>query len=418
MNSIDEDWESFLQDDFDINNINDSVVNNVDTSSNNFSFNPNPNISDVPNYTRTTQGAERQFHKNSLILTHEGNELITNGQLLLETEAPKCSKIYISTKTKIAFLKCEIDIKNVFWKLPVLEYSDAKEGIIKKQMKITTHSIEETEEIQKKIDATSNTVSNLLSHVDSTKQQQQKTVVKYKHIQKISIGISKKDITSYRLKKKSAFFNCFALILRMFYEGEYKEVHVKVFNTGKLEIPGIRSNKLLHKTIDKLCCILEDITKEPVEYNEEDIDTVLINSNFNCGYYINREKLFNLLKIKYKLITMYDPCSYPGIQTKFYFNKCKVIQDGICNCLHACNKKNNNDKINKENKCKEISFMIFRTGSILIVGNCNEEILYEIYDYIVKILEGEFRNINEGLLSKELKKKTTKKIKKITILVD
>jgi len=29
------------------------------------------------------------------------------------------------------------------------------------------------------------------------------------------------------------------MILRFPYQGKYKEIHVKVFNTGKLEIPGI-----------------------------------------------------------------------------------------------------------------------------------------------------------------------------------
>ena len=32
---------------------------------------------------------------------------------------------------------------------------------------------------------------------------------------------------------------CFAIILRFYQGGEFKEIHVKVFNTGKLEIPGL-----------------------------------------------------------------------------------------------------------------------------------------------------------------------------------
>ena len=33
-------------------------------------------------------------------------------------------------------------------------------------------------------------------------------------------------------------------------------------------------------------------------------------------------------------------------------------------------------------KWSEISFMIFRTGSVLIVGNCDENILHIIYQYL------------------------------------
>ena len=69
--------------------------------------------------------------------------------------------------------------------------------------------------------------------------------IKFKDIRKISIGLSNKDITSYRSKKKSAFYNCFVLIMRVKEKDVFKEIHVKVFNTGKLEIPGIRTDELL-----------------------------------------------------------------------------------------------------------------------------------------------------------------------------
>ncbi len=49
-------------------------------------------------------------------------------------------------------------------------------------------------------------------------------------------------------------------------------------------------------------------------------------------------------------------------------------------------------KKKKINKCKIISFMVFRTGSILIVGNCDENILKIIYNFIVNILITESKN--------------------------
>ena len=44
----------------------------------------------------------------------------------------------------------------------------------------------------------------------------------------------------------------------------------------------------------------------------------------------------------------------------------------------------------------EVSFMIFRTGSILIVGKCNEDILITIYRFICNILESEYSSIQMG----------------------
>ena len=48
---------------------------------------------------------------------------------------PKPSDIYISTQTKIAFLNQGIDLKEIFWKLPIILYQTKGVGIIKKLMK-------------------------------------------------------------------------------------------------------------------------------------------------------------------------------------------------------------------------------------------------------------------------------------------
>ena len=36
-----------------------------------------------------------------------------------ENKSPKCSDIYISTKTKIGYLNSKIDLYDIFWKIPV-----------------------------------------------------------------------------------------------------------------------------------------------------------------------------------------------------------------------------------------------------------------------------------------------------------
>ena len=53
-----------------------------------------------------------------------------------EQKRPECSEIYISTKTKIAYLSEEIMLNDVFWKLPIIPYHIPEEGIVKKSMKI------------------------------------------------------------------------------------------------------------------------------------------------------------------------------------------------------------------------------------------------------------------------------------------
>ena len=315
----------------------------------------------------------------------------------MKKELPKCSDIYISTQTKIAYLNQKIELYKLFWKIPILDYFKAEEGIIKKSIKINCNDKKEVETLEEKIKQRKNISVSILSQIDNPNGRK----IKFKDVRKIDVGLCKKDLTSYRKKKRGAFYNCFALILRINYNGEFKEVHVKIFNTGKLEIPGIQYDDLLIITLNKLIDILTPMVPDII-YNKDDVDTVLINSNFNCGFYIDRFKLFQKLRHKYGFHASYDPCSYPGIQCKFYYNEEKEIQTGIYD-----------EKI-KENWIT-VSFMIFRTGSVLIVGNCNSDILKIIYKYLKTILQDEFNEISIDN-NEPLKKKPKKKVKKKVLL--
>jgi len=144
-------------------------------------------------------------------------------------------------------------------------------------------------------------------------------------------------------------------------------------------------------------------------YKDNTNETVLINSNFNCGFFINREALYDILKFKYNIQSIYDPCSYPGIQCKFYYNPDTDLQNGC-----QISEENKNLYIN----VKEVSFMIFRTGSVLIVGRCDENVLLVIYEYLKVIFINEYKNIcqknikvdEDGeLILKDKKKKTRRK---------
>ena len=321
-------------------------------------------------------------------------------------QPPKCSDIYISTKTKIAYLNQEINLQETFWKLPIINYHEPVNGIVKKLIKINCLTKKDTNMLTEKLENCDKYNSiNQISFVDSSRI--------YKDVKKINIGMCKTDLLSYRKKNKGAFYNCFALIFRIKFKEIFKEVHVKVFNTGKLEIPGIQQDELMYLTFKELIPILKSLSYENIHVIQDKIQNVLINSNFNCGFYINRNKLFEILKYKYKIHSLFDPCSYPGIQCKFYYNISNPKMDGVCYCSTKCTKRKNLLSDKKNNKfCKEISFLIFRTGSILIVGNCDEDILNIIYEYLKILLKKEFHNIFNGINNEIKKKKELKKRKK------
>jgi hypothetical protein len=302
----------------------------------------------------------------------------------LTSLAPKATNIYISTKTKIAYLDKIIDLKKLFWEIPVIPYAKPSNGVIKKQMKFNLASQEELTFIQEKLQSETYFEEHIITHIDNPSGR-----IKFKDTRKISIGVSKKDLMSYRCKKKSAFYNCFVLILRMRVQETFKEFHVKVFNTGKLEIPGVQSETVFEFILSQVVQTLQPYMEEKLGYKENTNETVLINSNFNCGFFINREALYDILKFKYNIQSIYDPCSYPGIQCKFYYNPDVGIQNGC--------------QISEENKhlyenVKEVSFMIFRTGSVLIVGRCDENVLMIIYEFLKIILNNEYKNICQKII--------------------
>ena len=61
---------------------------------------------------------------------------------------PPSGNIYISTKSKIAYLTTPVKLGEVFWKLPIMRYDTHANGIVKKQMKFNSTSQEEVDEIE------------------------------------------------------------------------------------------------------------------------------------------------------------------------------------------------------------------------------------------------------------------------------
>ncbi len=292
---------------------------------------------------------------------------------------PKCSPIVISTKTKIIYLNVGVNLFDRFWDMPMISYDSFSEGIIKKQIKFNFQDKDEVAIFESKIkEQHLPTVIKILNQIDNPSGR-----VKFKDIRKVDIGISKNDIIKTKNKDKSAFYNCFVFIYRIKLDGKFKEIHIKLFNSGKIEIPGIQDESIVDVIVKYVIGLLQPHYSDiEIQEKRELRETILINSNFKCNYFINRDELFNILKTKYNIKCSYDPCSYPGIQ-------CKYKLPGV-----------------------DVSFMIFRTGSVLIVGKCDDDELYRIYDFIKQIFYDEINSIYEND-NEEQPKKTKKKVKRI-----
>jgi TATA-box binding protein (TBP) (component of TFIID and TFIIIB) len=357
------------------------------------------------------------FQVNDTIHSNDkGNNIVNSNtanreDIELNSTIPKCEDLYISTKTKVLFLNQGIDIYNVFWNIPVIPYSIPKEGVVKKQIKIVSNSQSEYDDYCDKLENLEYYHEHIIKQINNPGARR----IKFRDERKLTIGISKKDIMNCRSKVKNAFYNCFAIIMRFVYQNEFKEIHVKIFNTGKMEIPGILDAAFLEIVKKMILQTLIPLVDHDVYFvDNRNNDSVLINSNFNCGFYINREKLHSILRSsKYNIEAVYDPCSYPGVKCKFYFHhEIGFDQEKQCGTIQNDDYQNKLSELNSNNKYTEVSFMIFRTGSCLIVGNCSENILMFIYDFIKSLLQTEYLNIYtqpDTTIQKEKKQKTRKK---------
>tara|TARA_B100000035_G_scaffold124356_1_gene105878 strand:- start:4709 stop:5824 length:1116 start_codon:yes stop_codon:yes gene_type:complete len=324
-----------------------------------------------------------------------------------------CEDLYISTKTKVLYLNQDINIQELFWHIPIVDYSVPKNGIIKKQMKLVFTNEDDYNSYKERLKSIPYYVENELKHINNPEARR----IKFKDERKITVGLSKKDLLNCRSKVKNAFYNCFALIARFEYKNSFNEIHIKVFNTGKLEIPGILDNSFIDTVKHIIIETLQPFIDKPLEFvNTNKEQNVLINSNFNCGFYIDREKLNSILTNKYNIETSYDPCSYPGVKCKYYFNNnsSATIQNGK---ISDEDRNLKMSELDNNKKYTEVSFMVFRTGSCLIVGNCTETILETVYTFIKTILLDEYKNIyieTEEPTEKIKRKKTRKKTIQVT----
>ena len=297
-----------------------------------------------------------------------------------ECVLPTATPLHISTQTIICFLNHQlIELVDVFWNLPILPYHLPQNGIVKKQMKFNLMAPAEVAAFSDKVAQVAleyPVEQHIISQISADQRRP------FKDVRKVSVGLCQKNMTRRQCKKKSAFYNCFVVILRLLYKDTFKEVHVKVFNTGKLEIPGIQNTDILPLVLTFLTDVMRPLLTNTLNlaYDLANMDTVLINSNFSCGFELNRQKLHDILKgPAYRLHCNYDPCSYPGIQCEFHFDPTRAVQTGL-----------------PSDQAQKVSFMIFRTGSVLIVGKCVESTLHVIYNFLCAMFRREYYAIRNG----------------------
>jgi TATA-box binding protein (TBP) (component of TFIID and TFIIIB) len=183
-------------------------------------------------------------------------------------------------------------------------------------------------------------------------------------------------------KKKTTFFN--QVTLHVYCS---KIVNVKLFNNGKIQMTGLKYVNHASLVLDKLIPIIKliDSTSEHtilsnnnIEYNP--INIVLINSGFNIGFKVKRDLLHRYI-VDEGMYSSYEPCIYPGVNIKYYYNENNT--DGICNCSLPCNGKGSSCG---DGNCKRVTIAVFNSGEIIITGAREIKQLEIAYNFIYKFI--------------------------------
>jgi TATA-box binding protein (TBP) (component of TFIID and TFIIIB) len=173
---------------------------------------------------------------------------------------------------------------------------------------------------------------------------------------------------------------------------------IQIFNICHLYFPNDIFLDKLNKEDTHLVALIHELYSLkpvilPLTFSKDKFDNDFVvtvenyNTMFHCGFQNNREVFTQILNNKYKLNGLiesakFEPSNYQGINVKY-------ISRILCNpkCESLGKKKNN------KCGCKEISFLIFQEGNIIITGGKSWRQLLDGYNVILNIIKDEYNDI-------------------------
>lgn len=213
-------------------------------------------------------------------------------------------------------------------------------------------------------------------------------------------GTSFKDIMLKPKETKTSFFNQATLVVRREVSPlNWKEINVKLFRNGGVQMTGVRSIAMASETLHWLIPYLQEICTDtpifptPPRIHKEQVQ--LVNTDFSIGAKVRRDALHRILTDKYRLNSSYESAIYQGVKTKYFYNAERPAGAslGLCACDKLC--KGTGDG-SKKGACKKITISPFQTGQVIITGARTMEQINEAYEFI----KGVFRDNAEEILRK------------------
>jgi TATA-box binding protein (TBP) (component of TFIID and TFIIIB) len=246
----------------------------------------------------------------------------------------------------------------------------------------------------------------IFASIHSTPHEEKAAKIRAKAVEKIIIGTCYRDALTNRKNSKNIFFNQSTLVVRrIFKEGQFKEVNIKLFKNGGIQMTGIPSDEFAKDTLVWLAKELSEfsspILENPPNVNRYTIQ--LINSDYQVNGSIHREKLHEILVNEYNLFSSFESTIYQGCDTKYFYNESAPANaiEGVCPCGDTICEGNGDGK--ELGQCKEITISPFHTGSVIITGARRFEQIEKAYIFINKVFKKHCKAIIKAFPEKKVK---------------
>jgi TATA-box binding protein (TBP) (component of TFIID and TFIIIB) len=220
-------------------------------------------------------------------------------------------------------------------------------------------------------------------------------ILKFEH-KNMVLGASHKDIFTNRKITPKSFFNQSTLVLRRkINEGTpeegWKEVNVKLFANGGIQMTGVTSEVFARKAIEWLLDVINSLPETPFASpaSIQRFSVQLINTDYALNKFINQDALHKILINEYNLFSMLEKTIYQGVNTKFFYNSRNPMK-GICECEKICKGQGSGEG---EGECKRITMSIFRTGRIIITGAREFDQIQASYKFLNSVFDKHYKTV-------------------------
>jgi TATA-box binding protein (TBP) (component of TFIID and TFIIIB) len=224
-------------------------------------------------------------------------------------------------------------------------------------------------------------------------------ILKFEHNNMV-LGLSHKDIFTNRKITSKSFFNQSTIVLRRMINDKnnekdekdekndnhnWKEVNVKLFANGGIQMTGVTSESFAKSAMEWLLNKFQTLPESPFSGDPtiQRFSVQLINTDYAINKFINQDALHKILINDYNMVSMLEKTIYQGVNTKFFFNT-NNNNTGICRCNRLCKGQGTGDG---DGECKRITMSIFRTGRIIITGARELHQIQSAYQFLNSIFD-------------------------------